>query len=303
LKLLRAETVRVIPQIRAEQLVPEAIPAIPVTDIGPFLSKPLVIARDQLANAPRIVRTQESRVAVGAGDTAYATGLTKEKGIYWQVFRPGSELFDPVSNETLGFIADYLGEAKVSKLGEVSTIQIVSAPQEIYAGDYLQPSPREIPLDGYMPHAPTTKIDARIIALYGQELFEAGTNAIIVVNRGARDGIEAGHVLAIYRNLNSPTFTLRESPLYGRTGLIYSPKSPDTRYQNEPIGDRYSPVYGRGGPMGSEFKNDKSNIPNVALPPERYGLMLVFRVFDRASYALVMNASRPVDVLDIVTNP
>jgi len=30
---------------------------------------------------------------------------------------------------------------------------------------------------------------------------------------------------------------------------------------------------------------------------------MVFRVFERASYALVMNASRPVNVLDIATNP
>ena len=110
-------------------------------------------------------------------------------------------------------------------------------------------------------------------------------------------------MLAIYRNLNAPTFTLRESALWGRTGFIYSDKNPNTRYQNEPLGDRNSPLYGRIGPMASDFKNDKTNIPVVTLPAERYGLLLVFRVFDRASYALVMNASRPVNVLDIVTNP
>ena len=44
-------------------------------------------------------------------------------------------------------------------------------------------------------------------------------------------------------------------------------------------------------------------MPFVTLPDERYGLLLVFRVFDRASYALVMNASRPVNILDIATNP
>ena len=46
-----------------------------------------------------------------------------------------------------------------------------------------------------------------------------------------------------------------------------------------------------------------ANIPIVTLPAERYGLLLVFRVFERASYALVMNAARPVNVLDIATNP
>jgi hypothetical protein len=302
LKLLSADTVKVSPQIRATELPPEAIPAIPTADIEPFLSKPLVIAQNQFADAPRIVRTQESRVALGAGDTAYAIGITPDKGLYWQVYRPGSPLIDPITNETLGYVANYLGDAKVTRPGDVSTMQIVSAKQEIYTGDYLQAAPREITLDGYMPHAPAKKIDGRIIALYNQ-LYETGPNAIITLNRGTRDGLEVGNVLAIYRNLNAPTFTLRESALYGRTGLIYSAANPNTNYQNEPLGDRNSPIYGRIGPAGAQFKNDKTNIPIVQIPDERYGLLMVFRVFDRASYALVMNASRPVNILDIVTNP
>ena len=70
LKVLAAETVKVVPQIRSEQHPPSAVPTIPTADIEPFLSKPLVIAQNQLVDAPRIGRTQESRVAVGAGDTA-----------------------------------------------------------------------------------------------------------------------------------------------------------------------------------------------------------------------------------------
>ena len=302
LKLLRMETVKLSPQVRTSPIAPEPVPTIPTADIEPFLTKPLVIAQNQLTNAPRIVRTQESRVAIGAGDIAYAQGLTKEKGSFWQIFRPGSPLIDPVSNEPLGYEAIYLGEAKVNKLADVSTIEIISAPQEIYAGDYLLPSPREVTFEGYAPHAPAKKIEARIIALYNQ-LYETGPNAVITINKGARDGLEVGHVLAIYRNLNAPTFTLRESSLWGRTGFIYSDKNPKTSYENEPMGDRNSPIYGRIGPMGADFKNDQANIPAVALPDERYGLLLVFRVFDNISYALVMNATRPVNVLDIATNP
>src|SRR3954469_2845479 len=163
LKLVSANTVKVGPQIRATERPAEAIPAIPTADIEPFLSKPLILAHNQLPDAARIVRTQESRVALGAGDVAYATGVTKEKGLYWQIFRPGAPLIDPISNETLGYVAIYLGDAKVNRLGDVSTIDIVAAAQEIYAGDYLLPSPREITLDGYAPHAPNKQIDGRII--------------------------------------------------------------------------------------------------------------------------------------------
>ena len=72
---------------------------------------------------------------------------------------------------------------------------------------------------------------------------------------------------------------------------------------NEPLVTRNAPLYGRLGPTGALYKNDKSNLPSANLPDERYGLMLVFRVFDRASYALIMNAERPVNVLDVATNP
>jgi hypothetical protein len=39
------------------------------------------------------------------------------------------------------------------------------------------------------------------------------------------------------------------------------------------------------------------------LPDERYGLLFVFRVFDRVSYALVMNVTRTVEIGDVVATP
>ena len=302
LKLLRTETVRLSPQVRASPLAPAPVPAIPVSDIEPFLSRPLVLAQGQLASTPRIVRPQEGRVALGAGDTAYVQGLAKNAGDYWQLFRPGAALVDPDTHETLGREAVFLGEARVTKHGDVSTIAIVKASLEIYLGDHLLPAPAEIALDNYVPHAPQRKINAHIIAAYGG-LFEAGAHSIVAVSKGARDGLEVGHVLALYRNLNAAPHKLRESSLWGRTGFIYDEKNPKTRYVNEPLVTRDSPLYGRVGPAGYQHKDDKTHLPSPPLPAERYGLLMIFRVFDRASYALIMNADKQVNVLDIATNP
>jgi nucleoid-associated protein YgaU len=302
LQLLKSDTIKLSPQALTSELAAEPVPTIPVGDIEPFLSKPLVIAQDELVSAPRIVRTQENRVALGAGNIAYAQGITQDQGDYWQIFRAGPVLVDPDTSEALGYQAIYLGEAKVAKYGAVSTLEIVKSPLEIYAGDYLLPSPRQALLENYLPHAPDKKIDARIIAAYGG-LYEVGNNSIVAISKGARDGVEVGHVFAIYRNLNASTDVLRESALYGRTGLIYSEKNPRTNYYNEPLATRDSPLWGRVGPMGYKYRNDKTRLPSVPLPDERYGLLMVFRVFDRASYALIMNADRQVNVLDIATNP
>jgi hypothetical protein len=278
------------------------VPTIPLSDIEPFLSKPLVVPPDQLASAPRIVRVQDGRVALGAGDIAYVQTITKEQGDYWHLFRAGPALVDPDTDETLGHEATFLGEAKVAKHGNVTTVEIVKSPREIYAGDYLLPAPPEVGLDNYVPHAPAKKIDARIIAAYGG-LFEVGANSIIALSKGARDGLEVGHVLAIYRNLNAAPYQFRESSLWGRTGFIYDAKNPKTRYVNEPLVTRDSPLYGRVGPGGFRHKDDNTGLPSPQLPAERYGLLMIFRVFERASYALIMAADRQVNVLDIVTNP
>ena len=157
-------------------------------------------------------------------------------------------------------------------------------------------------LENYVPRAPGKKIDARIIAAYGG-LYEIGNNAIVTLSKGSRDGLEAGHVLAIYRDLNASTNQLRESALFGRQGFMYDEKNPRTNYVNEPLGNRDSPLWGRVGPNAGKYTENSISLASATLPDERYGVMLVFRVFDRASYALIMNANRPVHVLDRATNP
>ncbi len=303
LSLLSRGTVRLSPQARQVPLEAEPVPTIPTSDIEPFLSKPLVIAQNQLDDAPRIVRTQENRVALGAGNVAYVQGITsKDQGEFWYLFRPGSELVDPVSKESLGYEAIYLGDARVARYGPVSTVEIIKSPIEITAGDRLLPAPREIALESYVPRPPARAVDARIIGAYGG-LYEVGPNSIVALSKGARDGLEVGHVLAIYRNLNAATNQLRESSLWGRTGLFYDEKNPKHNYREPTMTGRTGPMYGRVGPFGAQYKQDKTTLAPVTLPDERYGLLMVFRVFERASYALVLNADRPVAVLDVVTNP
>jgi hypothetical protein len=41
----------------------------------------------------------------------------------------------------------------------------------------------------------------------------------------------------------------------------------------------------------------------IKLPDERVGLMMVFRVFDRISYGIIMQASEPINTKDAVLTP
>lgn len=58
-----------------------------------------------------------------------------------------------------------------------------------------------------------------------------------------------------------------------------------------------------GGEAVAQKATDDTPAKMVKLPDERYGLVFVFRVFDRVSYALVMRITRPVNTLDVVRTP
>jgi LysM domain len=288
---LRLETTRASPRVRIEPLDAEAIRVIPPSAIDPFLTKLMVVSEKELDAAPEIVATEEDRVALGSGATAYVKGL-QPKDVRWQLFRRGDPLVDPETKQLLGYIAIYLGEAELRRRGDTSTVQITHAVQEVFRGDRLLPMSDEKPVFGYVPHAPQTAVQGRIISTYGG-MRETGPLAIVALSKGKRDGLEVGHVLAISRDMRSARYAERTEPLWGRTG----PTGNDARIQYVPAGiaTREAPLLETAPAVrASDF---------AQLPAERYGLVMVFRAFDRASYGLVMQATRPVAVSDIVSNP
>jgi hypothetical protein len=250
-------TVKLSPRVRAESTARTAIPSIPPSAIEPFLVRPLVIEPDGLDNAPTIVAAEESRVIMEAGNRAFVRGIGDSKETNWFVYRRGVALVDPETKTTLGYEAVYLGTAQVTRAGEPAVVVLSSVTQEVGVGDKLVPAGKpEVP--SYAPHAPNSPIQGRIISLYGggTKLGEAGGNTVISINRGKTQGLEPGHVVALYR----PGALVAEGP-------------------------------------GSR------NATALTLPNDRYGLAFVFRVFDRVSYALVMNVTKPVNTQDLVQNP
>ncbi len=252
-------SVRLSPRLRAEALAKQEIPSIPPSAIEPFLTRPLVIEPDGLDKAPTIVATQQDRVILAAGNTAYVRGIDGSSEESWYVYRRGNPLVDPDTNRTLGYEAIYLGTAQLTRPGEPATVLLTSAVQEINAGDKLVPAGRAQPIN-YAPHAPDVHVSGRVMSIYGGlgKVGEAGPQQIVSINRGRADGIEVGHVLA----------------LYALGGTVRDVTKP------------------RGAPDSQ-----------ITLPDERSGVLFVFRVFERVSYGLIMQLTRPVSPLDVVRTP
>jgi hypothetical protein len=282
--------VRLEPRVREEALEREAIPTIPLKVIEPFLSAPLVIERGGLSNAPRIFAAEEGHYYVGAGARAYVTGMGQSKDPLWQVYRPGIALIDPDTKDILGYEAIFLGTARVTRPGDPTTVQVLSSKQEISEGDRLVVAPQP-QIFSFSPRAPDKPIRARIMSIYDgrsdartnllldQPMWagmrsdaglksiyegygETGGLAIVSLNKGARDGLQPGHVLAIFR---STTVTNDRS-------------------------------------VGPYFLGQRRQEP-IQLPEERYGLLMVFRVFDNLCYALTLGVERPVEPGDVVKTP
>ena len=192
-------TSRLAPRVRAESLADQGIPSIPPSAIEPFLSRPLVIEPDGLNKAPTIIGTEKDRVILSEGNTAYVRGMGGGGEETWFVYRNGAPLVDPDTNRTLAYEAIYLGTAQMTRPGDPATVVLTSAVQEVNAGDKLVAAAAPPSLN-YAPHAPTADLRGRVIKIYGSvgRLGEAGPLQIISINRGRADGIEVGHVLALY---------------------------------------------------------------------------------------------------------
>lgn len=254
---------RLRPHVREVESTDLPISSVPMQLLMPFLNDAVVFEEDQLATAPRIAATQEGRMLVSRGEDAYVRGDLRSAR-QWQIFRKARPLVDPDNGAVLGYEGRHVGVAEVKTLGDAveredmevvrpSTITVTQLREEATLGDRLLPLP-DSDKAPFVPHAPVHPLSGRVAAVYGDSL-NASQNQIVILNRGAQEGVERGHVLALWRA--------------GRQRV-------DTTSD-----DRIT----------------------LQLPDLRGGLMFVFRVYRRASFALILQTNDPVRIGDRFTAP
>ncbi|OQX38730.1 MAG: hypothetical protein B0D91_03245 [Oceanospirillales bacterium LUC14_002_19_P2] len=246
-------TIKLVPKIRKQRLA-DAIPTIPLDAISGFLSNSRIVsAPETLTNAPYIVSGKSDNLISAGGDTVYARGTLEDKITSYGIYRMQQVIVDNETNEALGIMALGVGSATLKQAhGDLLTLEVTQASEEIRSGDRLLVSEERGLASSFMPSAPDDReMRARILHVI------SGVNQIgrfnnVIVNKGERDNLKAGNVLAIYKDIE--------------------------------VRDRFADEV-------------------ITLPPERVGLLMVYRTFEKVSYGVVLKASQPLRVGNLLKAP
>ena len=248
-------TVKLSPRVRSNLLDNGAIGSIPLHLIGPFLTEAVIFNDDELNRAPRIVAAQEGYVAMSQGQLAYVVG-DLGKGSGYRLFREPQPLYDFDTKELLGYEARYVGTA-----------------------EFVRP---------------------------GKELVEANGKPVVVPStvsiKSVRMEVNVGDRLAPLptRDLDAYAPHHPNVPMAGRvlSDLRRRPeRRPEPDRRAEPRRPRRCRARPRAGAVAPGRAPDDERIDGrntvLQLPNEPNGLLFVFSVFERASYALILSVNVP----------
>jgi hypothetical protein len=225
------------------------------------MRRPTLLSKEEVKSGPYIVAIRDSRVAAGEDNDFYAQGLEQAiDGSRYNIVHVGEALRDPETNKVLGYRGRYIGAGTVTGAGQVAKLRAGMTEVEALRGDKLFAEDITVATD-FIPHPVAEDFHGTILGVDG--VYATGKYGVVAVNRGAKDGMEPGHVLAIKQK-----------------------------------GDTVPDHFANGG-QASYWSYGRK----VKLPDERIGVVMLFKVHEQLSYGLVMDTTHPVRVGDLVATP
>lgn len=196
-RLTPSDTVSLQPQVRSTPLE-SAIPAISLDAIQGFLVQNRVVEPHVLEAAPYVVQGESERLVLGAGDRVYVRGTLADNESY-NLVRRGPLYVDPETEEVLGREATYIGFGQaVAQDASIASMDVTQTREEVQIGDRVLPTEERRVDSSFFPSAPSGDVNGEIISVFSG-VTQVGQYDVVVINRGERENIEVGNVLAIYR--------------------------------------------------------------------------------------------------------
>ncbi len=190
-----SQAIRVSPSAREQALERARVPVIS-DHLLRMLERIRLLDAQQLERAPLITGITEGRKLAAEGDTIVARGEVGNQRRF-DVIRASLPIIDPDSRQVLGMVGRKIGSATLSARGTLShRLMVTASNAELQAGDRLMPVSEAVssPVSIHPSEAPAGKLAAIL-----HEGRWAGTNDMVVVNRGAEHGLTGGSVVRVAR--------------------------------------------------------------------------------------------------------
>ncbi|MEJ2761225.1 MAG: LysM peptidoglycan-binding domain-containing protein [Gammaproteobacteria bacterium] len=292
--VVRGRNVKLEPRVRYSK-EKRPIPTIPIEAIREFLTRPLVVSKNELNRRPYIVSSYDQHLVAGSGDEIYVRGLPADtKQREFSIYRKGPAYKS--HGKILGYQAIYVGEARVKKLGDPATAVVSTADREVLNGDRLIPQSQKEIRGDFFPRPPDHPVSGSIISAV-DVISEIGQYQVVVLDLGANDGVKVGNVLGVYRKgaviTDHVKYTGNNQHIAGEgTNPLSNLVSSLVRTKQDFDNSALVGYLGRPQAAGEKVK----------LPDKYTGVLMVFRTFDKVSYALVMEATAAMHLNDTVKN-
>jgi len=256
------------PQIRSQSLL-SPIPAISLNKIFAFLSKNTVVDYESFDKAPYLLGEQQDRRMFSAGNTVFARGNWSANVLTYDIVREGRSFKDPDTKALLGVESIMIGTATITSFnGDRAVLKIDTSLQSAREGDRLIPRQKLDLDDSYLPMPPAFEVDAAIASI-GDGRNLGGRYDTLVLNQGGKSGLKSGHVLAIQK----PPVMVTDD--IGKTGFFQNMRH----------------LLGMKGGRKVEY------------PGENVATVLIYRVYDHASLALVLSSKQQISLSDRAVTP
>lgn len=273
------ETIKVSPRTRITALADTSIPTLRMDLIEPFLAEPVIVGEGELERAPRIISAGDDRVLITRGDRAYVRGRAGTPLVErdarrideYRVFRSARPLKDPLTGQVLGYEAQYLGQAELVRGESVQPMKVADGKEE----PTLVPATIDIT---------SAKEEMRI----GDRLLPEPARQLVNYVPRAPSKPTDGTIVSVYGNAVA---------LAGQSQIVVINKGTADGIE---AGHVLS-ILKDGRRFEDRSQDGERRL--VKLPDERNGLLMVFRPFEKLSYALVLEITDTVKIGDRVTNP
>lgn len=263
------------PKIRQHNKDDSAIKLLPLEVIAPFIKYEHLFSAEQLEQLPHIIGSDEGYRSSINGFKVYVNKDLELSKTY-AIYNKGEEIIDPDTNASLGFYVDLVATGQAIREGnnsenEPATLKVSTAKREILSGDYVVPVHEGQLFPSVFTMKAVDKSFRGSIIKAASDGREFGKLEVVMINRGLDHQVSAGDVMAIKR--------LSPGVLETSTGPKYTIEA-----------SRWNRLL---TPEGSDYK----------MPEEYLGEVMVFKVYQQASMALILRTEKPARLNDLLTAP